>query len=415
MRSNILLSLAAVLLFSAEAASGNPTPENQGPADAPVGSSASRQSRDDAWWTGPLLAASPGTLSPGHFLIEPYLFDGIPQGHYDNDGNRHTGPHSNNFGSQSYILYGLTDEVGVGLIPRFGFNDVSEGRDSSKVGVGDLTLQAQYGLTHFEEGRWIPTTAFVVQETLPVGKYDRLGVKPADGLGVGAYSTNLALYSQYFFWMPSGRILRTRLDVSYSISGSASVRDVSVYGTGEGFRGRARPGNVTVVNAAWEYSVTRNWVLALDVLYEHDANTHVAGFAPNPVELNSGPGHSWSLAPAIEYNFNSRVGVIAGAKLTTSGRNATAVIIPVAAVNIVLSGRGGVLAKVHRMVVLQDGARAVHLVVSSRVHRDCRSAITDAICKLVSGRVVASLVKNGVEIIRDLLPIRLARLGIGLS
>ncbi|HWM71284.1 MAG TPA: transporter [Steroidobacteraceae bacterium] len=336
MRSNILLPLAAVLLFSAQASNGNPTPENQGPADAPVESSVSRQSRDDAWWTGPLLAASPGTLTPGHFLIEPYIFDGIPQGHYDNDGNRHTGPHSNNFGSQSYILYGLTDKVGIGLIPRFGFNDMSEGRDSSKVGVGDLTLQAQYGLTHFEEGSWIPTTAFVVQETLPIGKYDRLGDRPADGLGAGAYSTNLALYSQYFFWMPNGRILRTRFDVSYQISGSTSVRDVSVYGTQDGFRGRARPGNVTVVNAAWEYSVTRNWVLALDVVYEHDSNTHVSGFAPDPVQLNSGPGHTWSLAPAIEYNFNSRVGVIAGAKLTTSGRNATAVIIPVAAVNIVI-------------------------------------------------------------------------------
>jgi hypothetical protein len=336
MRSNILLPLAAVLLFSAQASNGNPTPENQGPGDAPVESSVSRQSRDDAWWTGPLLAASPGTLPPGHFLIEPYVFDGIPRGHYDNDGTRHPGPHSNNFGSQSYILYGLTDKVSVGLIPRFGFNDMSEGRDSSKVGVGDLTLQTQYGLTRFEEGSWIPTTAFVVQETLPIGKYDRLGDRPADGLGAGAYSTNLSLYSQYFFWMPNGRILRTRFDVSYSISGSASVRDVSVYGTGEGFRGRARPGNVTVVNAAWEYSVTRNWVLALDVLYEHDSNTHVSGFAPDPVQFNSGPGHTWSLAPAIEYNFNSRVGVIAGAKLTTSGRNATAVIIPVAAVNIVI-------------------------------------------------------------------------------
>jgi hypothetical protein len=54
------------------------------------------------------------------------------------------------------------------------------------------------------------------------------------------------------------------------------------------------------------------------------------------VELNSGPGHTWSLAPAIEYNFTSRVGVIAGAKLTTSGRNASAVVIPVAAINIVI-------------------------------------------------------------------------------
>ena len=45
---------------------------------------------------------------------------------------------------------------------------------------------------------------------------------------------------------------------------------------------------------------------------------------------------TWSLAPAIEYNFNSRVGIIAGAKLTVAGRNATAVVIPVAAMNIVI-------------------------------------------------------------------------------
>jgi len=298
-----------------------------------VANANTNQPRDDAWWTGPLLAASPGSLTPGHFLIEPYLFDAIPQGHYDNDGQRHPAPHANDFGSQSYVLYGLTDRVGVGLIPRFGFNDVSVGRDSSKVGVGDLSVQAQYGLTKFQEGSWIPTTAFVVQETLPTGKYDRLGDRPADGLGLGTYSTNLALYSQYFFWMPNGRILRTRLDVSYQISGSAGVRDVSVYGTEEGFRGRARPGNVTVVDAAGEYSMTRHWVLAMDVVYEHDGSTHVHGTG---LDFNSGASRTWSLAPAIEYNFNSRIGIIAGAKLTVAGRNATAFVIPVAAVNIVI-------------------------------------------------------------------------------
>src|SRR5262245_39022472 len=81
-----------------------------GAADANI----ERQSRDDAWWTGPLLAASPVTLPPGHFLIEPYLFDAIPRGHYDDEGTRHSGPHANNFGSQSYVLYGLVDGLTVG-------------------------------------------------------------------------------------------------------------------------------------------------------------------------------------------------------------------------------------------------------------------------------------------------------------
>jgi hypothetical protein len=32
----------------------------------------SRQSLDDAWWTGPMLAPSAATLPRGHFLIEPF-------------------------------------------------------------------------------------------------------------------------------------------------------------------------------------------------------------------------------------------------------------------------------------------------------------------------------------------------------
>jgi hypothetical protein len=340
MRADRLVLLAAFLWVAT--AKGGPMPDNSGAAEAPA--PATRQSRDDAWWTGPLLAASPTTLPPGHFLIEPYLFDVIPQGHYDNGGTRRSGPHANNYGSQSYVLYGLVNNLTVGLIPRFSFNDPGEGRSASKPGVGDLTLQATYALTHYEEGRWIPATAFVLQETLPTGKYDQLGDRPAEGIGAGAYSTTLNLFSQYYFWMPNGRILRTRLDLSYTLSGSAKVRDVSVYGTGQGFVGRARPGNSTLIDVAWEYSATRNWVLALDVAYEHDASTHVRGYDSSarvsgllpPIDLNSGSGHSWSLAPAIEYNFNSRVGIIAGAKFTIAGRNATALVIPVAAINIVI-------------------------------------------------------------------------------
>jgi hypothetical protein len=46
---------------------------------------------------------------------------------------------------------------------------------------------------------------------------------------------------------------------------------------------------------------------------------------------------SWrfGLAPAIEYNFSSRVGVIVGARWFAAGRNAEASITPVAAINIV--------------------------------------------------------------------------------
>lgn len=297
---------------------------------------AGRQSMDDAWWTGPLLAANASSLPHGHFLVEPYLYDIISYAHYDTDGHRVSTPHENDFGSQSYVLYGITDRITAGLIPRFGFEEARQGPSSSSPGVGDLTLQGQYRLTRFQTGSWVPTTSIVLGETVPTGRYDRLGEHPADGFGAGAYTTTVSLYSQDYFWLGNGRILRSRLDLSYAFSHEVSIEGVSVYGTGAGFVGHASPGDTLTIDSSWEYSVTRNWVLALDIVYEHDANTRVAGSYPgSPVQQNSGPSWSVGYAPAIEYNWSPRYGVIVGARYIPTGRNFNVTITPVAAINMV--------------------------------------------------------------------------------
>jgi hypothetical protein len=300
-----------------------------------------RQSLDDAWWTGPILAAGAAALPKGHVLFEPYFFDVDTYARFDSSGNKRDIVDRHYVGSQSYLLYGLVDNFTVGLIPRFGFNRLSSGRDSSGVRVGDLTLQAQYQLTRFQPGSWIPTTSLVLQETLPIAKYDRLGDRPSNGLGSGAYATTVELHSQSYFWMPSGRILRTRLNLSYTKSNSANLRDVSVYGTPDGFRGDAEPGDSYSVTAACEYSVTQQWVLAMDAFYQHDDNTRVRGGvadgqgARTPFDADSGSGHQIGVAPAIEYNWSPRAGVIAGFRWIFAGESASASFTPVIAINLV--------------------------------------------------------------------------------
>jgi len=300
-----------------------------------------RQSLDDAWWTGPLLASGAATLPKGHVLFEPYFFDIDTYAHFDRSGNRSEIDDRHYRGSQSYLLYGLVDDFTVGLIPRFGFNDVPSGRDSAGVRVGDLTLQAQYALTRFQPGSWVPTTSIVLQETLPLGAYDRLGDRPANGIGGGAYATTVELHSQTYFWMPNGRILRSRLNVSYTKSNSASLDDVSVYGTPDGFRGDAKPGDSYNVTAACEYSATQRWVLALDVFYQHDANTRVRGNVTDgsgprlPFLADSGSGHQIGTAPAVEYNWSPGAGLIVGFRWIFAGANANASLAPVVAINLV--------------------------------------------------------------------------------
>ncbi len=306
--------------------------------------STDRQSLDDAWWTGPMLAPSAATLPRGHFLIEPYLYDVIQQGQYDRNGVKRGAPDSNGFGSLTYINYGLVDKLTIGVIPTFGYNRVSDGPSSSSVGMGDVTVQGQYRLTKFHEGSWIPTMSFAVQETFPSGKYDQLGNRPSNGLGSGAYTTTLAFYSQTYFWLPNRRILRMRLNVSQSISSSVNVKGVSVYGTDANFRGQAKPGGTSFVDASWEYSMTRSWVLALDATYRYQNSTGVTGSdglaSPGmkdsaKIRFETGYNDAIGFAPAIEYSWNSKVGILLGVRVIPIGHNTAATITPAIAINIV--------------------------------------------------------------------------------
>lgn len=282
------------------------------------------QSLDDAWWTGPMLANSAHTMPQGHMLIESYLYDAISG-------------QANSVNSLTYLLYGVTDRLTLGLVPTAGYNSVRGGPDSSGVQLGDTQLRAQFGLTSLDAARGIPDLAIALIETVPTGRYDRLGTRPSNGFGNGAYTTALAFYSQMVFWMPNGRLLRTRLDLSQSISRQTSVEDESVYGTGMGFRGHARPGNAFSADAAFEYSLTRSWVLALDVIYNH-GNEAIARGTQNgqSIVLNSGTSDSLGFAPAVEYSWTPNIGVLAGVRIIPKGHNTPASVTPAIAINYVL-------------------------------------------------------------------------------
>jgi len=310
------------------------------PVHAQDGAPSSRQALEDAWWTGPLLASNAATLPQGHFYIEPYLFDSIPYAQLDSSGHAHAVAHANELGSLSYVNYGLTDRITIGMIPHFDYDWVAGGGSSAGVGVGDLTLQGQYRLTQFQPGHWLPTLSLNIQEALPTGRFDRLQ-RPTDGFGAGAYTTTLSIYSQTYFWMPNGRILRTRLDLSYGFSDRVELEGVSTYGTQAGFRGYANPGDSAYADLAFEYSVTRHWVAALDLWYEHNGNSRLfttdpqfAGEVSLPrLASQSGSGWEQIVAPALEYNWSTSLGIIFGARVIVAGRNQTATATPVAALS----------------------------------------------------------------------------------
>jgi hypothetical protein len=272
--------------------------------------------------------------------VEPYVFNVTSRGRYDNNGTRNSGARRHGYGSLTYVLYGLVDDFTVGVIPRFGYNDVSDAPDSSGVGLGDFTVQGTYRLAQYREGSRTPTVSLVLQETLPTGKYDRLGARPSDGTGSGAYTTTLSLNSQYFLWMPNGRIMRTRLNVS-PIPDTVSIEDVSVYGTGDGFRGHADWPNL---HSRLGLGIQPDATLGagLDIVYQHDTSTALSGFdspapgatAPPTVFKDTSARAKFTLAPAVGTTGTAAWGDRRHL-FTAAGRNASANIVPVAAINMV--------------------------------------------------------------------------------
>jgi hypothetical protein len=294
------------------------------------------ESSSEAWWTGPLIAAPAITLPQGKLYVESYLYDSIPYAVFDSQGRMHSVSGQHDVGSTTGLKYGISDRVTVGLISDFGYDWVDHGKSSSGLGVGDPSVQVQYRLTPFQPDTWIPTVSVNLQESLPLGRYDELQ-RPADGFGSGAYVTTFSTYLQSLIQTPNGRFLRVRLDLSYAVADRVSVAGQSVYGTTIGFRGEARPGDSKSADLAFEYSATRNWVLAIDFWMQRDANTFLTGSYPRPgggtvaVSTLSGPDRQLTVAPALEYNWNDRVGFILGVQVVAEGRNATATARPVAA------------------------------------------------------------------------------------
>jgi len=280
----------------------------------------SLQSMSDAWWTGPLLAPSAGTLPAGHVLVEPYVYDVITPS-----------SHEHEYGSLTYLIYGVTNRFNVGLIPTFGYNAVG-GTSGSSPQFGDVSVMAQYRLLTFHQGSAMPGMAVNVEETLPTGRYDQLGTNSNNGLGSGVYATKASLYMQDYAWLANGRILRIRFNLSHAFSSVANVRGVSVYNTAAGFSGTAQPGNSDTVDAAAEYSITRNWVAASDVVYNYYGSTFVNG---NAGAMTLGASSSYAFAPALEYNWTANAGIIFGARIIPKGFNTAASVTPVFAINMV--------------------------------------------------------------------------------
>ena len=297
-----------------------------GPAVAGEGSI--RESMDDAWWNGPLLAIPAGTIQEGTFAAGAGLLDQIS--HAGGGANAVPAPGLNEADFRSALIYGVSDNLNLGLWPLVGLGELPPGQGGSNLELGDWIVEGQYKLHDFRQGEWLPTISLNLAETFPTGQYDRL-LPASDPLGAGAYSTTLGLYTQMPFWMPTGRILRAEFNLSYTFSSRVGISGMSVYGTPDGFSGHANPGSSILGDLTLEYSISRRWSAATEVQLELDNPTHVAGTDASgaPLQASSGLGHVLYVTPYLEYDWSATEGLSFGTRIYAAGHNETPTVTPV--------------------------------------------------------------------------------------
>jgi hypothetical protein len=309
---SVLPALAAVFICSMPAAARAEAADS----DSSI-AERYKSAMHSARWTGPLLASNAETLPHGHVYTEPYFFDGI------SGGDHHPG-------SSGFYQYGLRDNWTVGMQPFFSWGTQRFNRGAA---IGDFKLLSQVRLSHFTAEHRVPSVALVTNLIIPTGKHDRLGAFK-NGHGSGSFAPEIGVNVQQYFLLKNGRMLRGRINILKNFPIRTGVTGRSVYGTDAGFHGHARPGSKTSVVLGAEYSLTNEWVLAFDIERDEWDRTKVRGRDGSGALVDRRSSRSWNIgfAPAVEYNWSDRAGVIVGIWIVPKGHNASSSVTPAVAI-----------------------------------------------------------------------------------
>ena len=280
------------------------------------------------FYTGPLLAPSGNVVPKGHVNVQPYLFWQKVYGAYTRDWHQaHIPISSVSLQPLAVIQYGMTEFMDFNLTVQAFWKQQGNQRDFN-YGDTQFTLGFQL-MQDFLHSAW-PACVFEVGMRFPTGKYHKRDPfkNGTDITGSGSYATTFSLNFQKNF----NRIFRRainpleyhpflfRLSFGYEINSKVNVKGLNAYGGAPGTRGKVRPGDEFVVVFAWEYSLTERWVFATDWQYQYAPRTTFSG-RDGGAPMGGPENQNFSVAPAIEYNINGKMGVLSGVWFSFAGRN----------------------------------------------------------------------------------------------
>lgn len=278
------------------------------------------------WFTGPLLTPSGHTVPTGHQNCEPYIYWTQTTGTYDGHWKAHSIKNVNSLLTQFTIQLGALPYTEVDFAPQFVYND-TQGKHMWR--VSDLPVTLAFQILKDAPGKWYPAIKLRLAANIPLGKYDRLNREKlgTDVGGNGNWEPQVGLVFTNLHHVTSDQYFSWRLFLNYCFPTKMDVRGLNIHGgvpaigNIPGTRGKVHPGHIFLFLYGAEYSLTKNWVLALDVMYQHNNKRTFKGYSPAGTAPKGPSKELFALAPAIEYNWNANIGIIAGPWFSIAGRN----------------------------------------------------------------------------------------------
>lgn len=275
------------------------------------------------WYGGPLLTPSPHNLPPGLFNTQPYLFFTWNYGHFTEARKSESIPTLFTVNTQIPLQIGLLKWLDCEVNIQ-GFYNHQSGKSS--VNFGDTAFELGFQL--LREKAYQPALRLTVTESFPTGKYQHLDAHKngIDGVGKGAYSTIFTLAAGKVVWWLSTHPMAFRASFSYTASTSPTVKDFNVYGGGYETDGTVKIGNSLAADLGIEYSFTKYWVFAIDLVYNYQSQSTFSGHPGvnlngTPASVGAPSNDLFSVAPALEYNPSPNMGFLGGVWVSVTGRN----------------------------------------------------------------------------------------------
>jgi hypothetical protein len=274
---------------------------------------------DQPWITGPLLTPVGNVVKEGHGKYQPYLYWINNPAIYDHKWKSHTIPTFHSVIFQTSLAFGIAKAIEFTFIPQVAYHR-TEGEQAIR--QGDLPFLFGFQLLKEEIDGFAPAIKLRLSGDFPIGKYQRSNPKKlkTDLTGLGSWDPGVSLIASKRFHLSGYRWLIGYLFAAYEYATPVHVHGISLYGGTTRTRGTVYPGSTTTVSAALELTLTKHFGFTLDAQYQHFNKNRfkgrAAGYAPKFPS-----SEQFALAPAAEYNFSQRLGMITGAWFTVAGRN----------------------------------------------------------------------------------------------